>query len=116
MIETVNTSRDETLFADNYPPEAGKSPQRSKARRKTPSLIQCSGCENRWSGLSAAHCSACHRTFTGITAFDIHRVGSQCTNPADILGRDGQPRLAPVQKPYWSGWGYPSDDTRWSGE
>lgn len=31
-----------------------------------------------------AHCGACHRTFGGVTGFDEHRRGGQCSDPATI--------------------------------
>lgn len=75
--------------------------------------IGCGGCKNRWTGLNTCHCGACHRTFTGIKAFDIHRTGGRCTNPAEVFDKHGNPRLIPVDKPHWSGWRVPGDDTRW---
>lgn len=48
----------------------------------------CGGCDNRWSGVSRAHCSACHETFGGAAFFDRHRrerngVG-YCLHPSQI--------------------------------
>lgn len=36
---------------------------------------KCGKCPARWYGMTMAHCRACHGTFTGITAFTVHRVG-----------------------------------------
>lgn len=38
-----------------------------------------------------AHCGACHRTFGSVTAFDEHRRGGTCLDPADagMVDRDG---------------------------
>lgn len=102
-------SRDETSMPGVTPPSPGKSAQRGTRAQKPPPLIECSGCENRWTGLSACHCSGCHRTFTGLTAFDIHRVGGECSDPATLFNEKGEPRLVPVEKAHWSGWRVPGD-------
>lgn len=34
----------------------------------------CGRCPVRWSGFNTAHCSVCHYTFSGVTAFDEHRI------------------------------------------
>lgn len=45
-------------------------------------------CGARWAGLKTCHCTACHCTFSTVTAFDKHRVGSNaddcrhCVDPA----------------------------------
>ncbi len=45
-------------------------------------------CGARWAGLKTCHCTACHSTFSTVTAFDKHRVGSHaddrrhCVDPA----------------------------------
>ncbi|WP_442386149.1 FDXHR family putative zinc-binding protein [Mycobacterium sp.] len=45
-------------------------------------------CGARWAGLKTCHCTACHCTFSTVTAFDRHRVGShadstrRCVHPA----------------------------------
>jgi hypothetical protein len=77
--------------------------------QQSPSLIQCSGCQNVWTGMNACHCSGCHRTFTGITAFDIHRTRGRCNEPEDLFTEKGEPRLVAVDKLYWSGWGLPGE-------
>ncbi len=41
-------------------------------------------CGARWSGTGTTHCGACCTTFVGIGAFDRHRRGGQCANPATI--------------------------------
>ncbi len=42
-------------------------------------------CGTRWSGNSTCHCAACHNhTFVGVTAFDRHRKGGTCADPASI--------------------------------
>ena len=38
-------------------------------------MTRCGGCDRNWTGLAEAHCATCHRHFTGVTAFDAHRVG-----------------------------------------
>jgi hypothetical protein len=48
-------------------------------------------CGARWTGLSRAHCAGCHRTFSAVTAFDLHRRGGACLDPADagLVERNG---------------------------
>lgn len=98
-------------------PHAETGVRRSTAscdgKTRPPNFITCAGCGAGWTGLSACHCSGCHRTFTGLSAFDIHRVGGQCSDPADIVNQKGEPRLVRAEKPHWSGWACPGDDTRW---
>ncbi len=38
---------------------------------------------------SRAHCAVCHNTFTGVWAFDQHRVGGQCKLPGKLINRNG---------------------------
>jgi hypothetical protein len=61
-------------------------------------------CGARWTGLTRAHCSGCHLTFSGITAFDLHRRGGGCVDPSTLL--------ALVQDEAGT-WGYPSGDGGW---
>ncbi len=64
----------------------------------------CGGCPNRWTGTRTAHCGACHQTFAGITAFDTHRTGGHCTDPARV-GLQDVGRAYPC-------WGNPGDTTQ----
>lgn len=41
-------------------------------------------CGKRWGGFNTCHCGGCHETFTGITAFDAHRVGGVCSWPVKV--------------------------------
>jgi hypothetical protein len=81
-------------------------------------LITCARCGARWTGLTTCHCGAsgCHCTFTSLRAFDIHRTGGHCNDPATLRTRTGEPRLAPITRGHWSGWGEPKEDTRWAAE
>ena len=78
-----------------------RDPERDAERRR----IRCGTCNYWWTGLRACHCSGCHRTFTGLTAFDMHREGDHakgtrhCVNPASV-------GLVPANRP-WQGWGQP---------
>lgn len=58
-------------------------------------------CGARWSGTATCHCGGCHLTFTGITAFDTHRPGGNCT-PPDNFG------LVRVDGRAYQCWGFPS--------
>jgi hypothetical protein len=83
------------------------------AKTPTPEWITCARCDFRWTGLSACHCGACHRTFSGLSAFDIHCVGGHCNDPATLVKRNGEPRLVSTTCLHWAGWGQPGQDTRW---
>jgi hypothetical protein len=74
--------------------------RRAAAKQPIPDWITCNGCDHRWTGLNA-----CHRTFTGIRAFDIHRTGGHCNDPAALIDRNGAPRLIPITRRHWTGWG-----------
>lgn len=63
-------------------------------------------------GTSYCHCRACGHTFTGITAFDTHRLGGKCNDPATLLDKHGRPRLVLVEKKHWIGWRLPGE---WEG-
>lgn len=70
--------------------------EESASGRRPSETATCSGCPERWTGRSVAHCAACHRTFSGVSAFDRHRSvrgdHGACVDPADIPGiehRDG---------------------------
>ena len=56
----------------------------ANSRSETYGLGSCGGCDNRWSGVSRAHCAACHRTFGGATLFDAHRRDG-CLDPETIM-------------------------------
>lgn len=50
-------------------------------------------CDQRWTGLSAAHCTACHVTFAGVDIFDRHQVigppprcAMTCKSPSQMRG------------------------------
>jgi hypothetical protein len=101
----------------NHPKDALKMRSRipTNPAIRTPDWVACGGCGQKWTGIAAAHCGACHRTFTGTAAFDIHRSGGECRDPATIIDKHGNPRLVPIERQHWSGWGSPSSDdgTEW---
>ena len=39
------------------------------------------------------HATCCDRHFHGLAAFDLHRKGGECTDPAEIFRKDGEPAL-----------------------
>lgn len=60
-------------------------------------------------GGNACHCGGCGETFTGITAFDAHRVNrrhgdAMCADPADV-------GLILRTRPTGTIWGFPGDNT-----
>lgn len=84
-----------TIPTPNGPQSEAASPKTG-----TPDWITCNGCDNRWTGLRTCHCSACHRTFTGLSAFDLHRRYDHCADPTNC-------GLVIVHKRHWTGWGWP---------
>ena len=52
----------------------------------------CGGCDNRWPGVSRAHCRSCHRTFAGFGLFDRHRrldgEEGTCLDPELIVAKN----------------------------
>jgi hypothetical protein len=43
----------------------------------------CSTCHATHGG-KTAHCTVCHETFSAMTAFDLHRSGGACRDPASV--------------------------------
>ncbi|TWS23186.1 hypothetical protein FK268_12770 [Tsukamurella sputi] len=69
------------------------------------SWITCD-CGAQWTGLVTCHCPTCHCTFSGITAFDRHRVDEQCVTP-------GLRGLIPRWKrPGFVAWSFPGSRDR----
>lgn len=64
---------------------------------KTPVLIRCGGCDERWTALNACHCCACHQTFGTAGLFDLHRsqFGERgaCLDPASLTTATGAPGM-----------------------
>lgn len=54
-----------------------------------------------WTGAERSHASCCHRTFSSLSAFDLHRKGLRCNDPAEI-------GLVAREKPYGTLWGWPA--------
>jgi hypothetical protein len=52
----------------------------------------CSGCDETWTALTAAHCGSCHRTFSGVGLFSLHRsahgLRGHCLDPATVVHRE----------------------------
>lgn len=55
--------------------------------------ITCGGCPAAWTGIGKCHCSGCHRTFSALSAFDLHRRlrggHGSCVDPATLLTGTG---------------------------
>jgi hypothetical protein len=69
----------------------------------------CGTCDTTWTGLAPCHCGACHHTFSGISLFDLHRRGSVCADPSELLvGGDALRLIGGV-------WRAPAmDETTWT--
>lgn len=59
----------------------------------------CHGCGDHWSGFAVCHCASCCHTFADIEAFDQHRVGYRCQDPATR-------GLVKIHRAHWTGWGH----------
>lgn len=63
-------------------------------------------------GTSRCHCSSCHRTFSGVSAFDVHHVlggpGITCLDPArrGLVSREAGGQQV---------WGWPEREPGWAG-
>lgn len=76
------------------------TPTHAPAPRNLPrGAIVANCCGAWWTGLSTCHCAGCHVTFTGISAFDKHRVHGRCVDPVTI-------GLVPADRE-WIGWARP---------
>ena len=93
-----------TLDSPESRSESIPAPSNGSSGPATQPPIGCSGCGTRWSGLNTCHCGGCHETFTSVGAFDRHRRGGKCLDPAEI-------GLVPANKP-WTGWSWPGT---WTG-
>jgi hypothetical protein len=65
-----------------------------------PLLPHSCKCGKRWAGSATAHCPSCHETFTVVSAFDRHRRGGSCVDPAGI-------GLHSYQRIGYVAWGHP---------
>lgn len=75
---------------------------------------KCGKCPARWDGANFCHCPECHRTFTGITGFDLHRVGTLDDRRCDVNQRDKRRNLRLVESRPGI-WGAPGHDSRFDG-
>jgi hypothetical protein len=79
---------------------------------RSPDRTVCRKCGKDWGGLNTCHCSACHETFTGITAFDMHRAGSHAGNQRHCLPPAGVGLVDAERKyPCWGRPGSPPEDS-----
>jgi hypothetical protein len=58
-------------------------------------------CGKWWTGAERSHASCCHETFSSLSAFDLHRKGGRCNDPAGM-------GLVAREKPYGTLWGWPA--------
>ena len=58
-----------------------------------PGEVHCSDCHRYWSSHREAHCAACCRHFASNAAFDAHRSGDACNDPAELTRQDGRVRF-----------------------
>jgi hypothetical protein len=62
-------------------------------------------CGRRWAGMAQAHCSSgCHAHFGSVRAFDRHRAGGQCNDPATMRTKDGKPVFKAVHNHLGTTW------------
>lgn len=60
-------------------------------------------CKQWWTGNERSHASCCCRTFSSLSAFDRHRKGATCNDPASV-------GLVARQMPYGLLWGWPGPE------
>lgn len=60
-------------------------------------------CGSWWTGAERSHASCCCRTFSSLSAFDQHRKGGRCNEPAAV-------GLAVRTKPFGTLWGWPAPE------
>lgn len=72
--------------------------------RSAENLPNSCRCGARWSGTKTSHCGVkgCHQTFSGVSAFDLHRRGGVCGSPTKL----GMSQIA--SRPYQC-WGFPAE-------
>jgi hypothetical protein len=68
-----------------------------------PNAIWHGQCGLWWTGNERSHASCCHRTFSSLSAFEAHRRGLRCNDPATV-------GLIARAKPYGDLWGWPAPD------
>jgi hypothetical protein len=71
------------------------------------------GCGKSWTGTARCHCGSCHETFTGLSAFEKHRV---TVNQSQALRECAPPASVGLVQNDHGYWGSPDSDTRWSHE
>lgn len=59
-----------------------------------PGEAHCGDCHRYWNSHREAHCAACCRHFASNAAFDAHRIGDVCNDPAALTRQDGRVRFA----------------------
>lgn len=59
-----------------------------------PAESHCQDCHRYWRSHREAHCASCCRHFASNAAFDAHRVGDDCNDPAALARQDGRLRFA----------------------
>ena len=61
-------------------------------------------CHRTWSSLAEGHCVVCCNHFANVKAFDAHLGPDGCRPPAEILRKDGRPRLTPRLSKWGTTW------------
>lgn len=72
-----------------------------------PGAIRHGQCGKWWTGAERSHASCCHETFSSLSAFDAHRRGGQCNDPASV-------GLVAREKPFGRLWGWPAPEGGYS--
>lgn len=80
-------------------PEHAESNDRRTAESRT---ARCGGCDNSWTGRTAAHCSTCHFTWSSVSGFDAHSVGPvdarRCRDPRTARNAAGELIFEPMPR------------------
>jgi len=58
-----------------------------------PGENHCPDCHRYWNSSREGHCAGCCRHFASNAAFDAHRIGDACHDPATLTRQDGRHRF-----------------------
>ena len=69
-----------------------------------PARSHCRRCHRSWASLVEGHCTMCCEHFANVKAFDAHLLEEGCRPPAEVIRKDGRPRLTQRKGPFGITW------------
>jgi hypothetical protein len=69
-----------------------------------PARSHCRHCHRSWASLVEGHCTICCAHFANVKAFDAHLTEDGCRPPAEVIRKDGRPRLTTRTSRYGITW------------